>query len=91
MSKLNDFFFMKKLLVLGVLLGGLFFALSVSPPASGATACCSVCDEPYYECVAFCNAQYPNNSSLRFQCIRNECQPSWISCHDWQGDCDPGC
>jgi hypothetical protein len=91
MLKLEKFLFIRKLLVLGVLLGGLFLALSNNQTNTSATPCCSTCDDPYYECVAYCNATYPNNSSLRLQCIRQECQPPWFSCHYYQGDCDPGC
>ena len=91
MSKLNDFSFVRKFAVLFVLLSGLFLALSINTKNTGATPCCSPCDDPYYECLAWCNTTYANNQTLRMQCIQQECIPPWFDCHYYQGDCDPGC
>jgi len=90
MLKLSDFLFIRKLLVLGILLGGLFFALSTDQKSVSATPCCSICDDPYLACVAYCQTTSTNQGKV-WLCIQEECQPAWFSCHYHQGDCDPGC
>jgi hypothetical protein len=90
MLKLSDFLFIRKLLVLGILMGGLIFALSTDQKSASATPCCSICDDPFMECVAYCQTTSSNPGKV-WICVQEECQPAHYSCIHNLGDCDPGC
>lgn len=91
MFKFNNLRLGRKLSILVVLIIGLFFALADNSTKAGATFCCSVCDDPHMECIADCNAAYPNNPSARWSCIQQECNPPWFDCMEHNPVCDPGC
>jgi hypothetical protein len=90
MLKRNSFSFIRKLLVLSVLMGGLFFAVSTDRAKAQTDFCCSVCDEPHQACIADCQASSSNQGKV-WQCIQEECNPPWFDCMSNNPVCDPGC
>lgn len=88
MFKFENFKLLRKFLILAVLSGGLF--LTIDHTKASGDFCCSICDGPYMECIAYCTALHPNSPGRRQQCIQQECWPPFYSCMQ-QGVCEPSC
>jgi hypothetical protein len=80
----------RKFFVLAILLGGLAMAFSGNQAKASGDFCCSVCDEPWMQCIAECDYMFPDSPVKRQACIQQYCWPSYYWCMQ-QGACDPGC
>lgn len=89
MFKYFDLKLCRKFLILAVLTGAIFMAGSTSNASSG-DFCCSVCDEPYWACIADCQLLFPGSPEKQWSCIQQFCWPDFYWCMQ-QGVCDPGC
>lgn len=89
MFKFENFKLVRKFLVLAVLSAGLFVTSSTNQAGAYGGGCCSTqCDEPWYECIALCQSQFPQSPQWQQQCIQNNCWPPYYFCMQ---HCDPGC